>query len=497
MKKMKAIAALCIATSVLGGCRGGVEMKKEDNTTITQNTTVNENNSVSEKATVGIDETMSSAATALVGGYELNPVATVKDSERSLQVENGMSARTEKGYKFYNCSGEPTGEVYVNIDNLKKDDAEDINGYYVVAKDGNYPNVQGVITDKGEEILPCEAAIIKALSDKYLSVTYATEETKSKNDALFYVYTGFASFGGPEKGDTLYKGYMQIYDLENKRFVPNVKITKNTEKAEICGESIYWKKDDGTSSIYNADGQEIFSDSDKSGEIELHNGLFRLDKKIYNDKGEEVEGPRGDMLPEFVNGNTQYIYYMEYSNDKEYSTVVDTDGNIILDRIQKGISSINDDIVCFSVSSESETKYGLMTLQGDEIIEADGKNYSYLQDGFWSGSDDNSNICDIVSKKGIIASNVKPTSNLICNIDGTTNYVILNQKNQTVDLKEEYIDGLTGTLVTLKENSMCGVVDLYNGEKLLNCEYDEITYDAGYLYAYKEGKWTIYEVNKK
>ena len=491
MKKMKVIVALCITVSILGGCKSEPVTEKE-----TQTTTVSENKSTDKQVTEGSDVTISSTSTASFGGYELNPVATVKDPERSLQVENGMTAKTEKGYEFYNYLGKPTEEVYVNIDNLKIDDEEDINGYYVVAKDGNYPNVQGVITDKGEEILPCEAAIIKALSDKYLSVTYATEETKSKNDALFYVYTGFASFGGPEKGDTLYKGYMQIYDLENKRFVPNVKITKNTEKAEICGESIYWKKDDGTSSIYNADGQEIFSDSDKSGEIELHNGLFRLDKKIYNDKGEEVAGPRGDMLPEFVNGNTQYICYMEYSNDKEYSTVVDTDGNIILDRIQKGISSINDDIVCFSVSSESETKYGLMTLQGDEIIEANGKNYSYLQDGFWSGSD-NSNICDIVSKKGIIASNVKPTSNLICNIDGTTNYVILNQKNQTVDLKEEYIDGLTGTLVTLKENSMCGVVDLYNGEKLLNCEYDEIKYDAGYLYAYKEGEWTIFEVNKK
>lgn len=476
------MVGICMSVAILGGCGNSsnttVQHKTEDQTTVVDNT---------------VEEASTAAAWDSDNGYCLNEIGTIQDTEKKLRIDNGLKIVSNNSYEFYDYLGKDTGKSYISIDGLEKEDGGDLEGYYTVAKDGEYPNIRGLVNMKGEEIIPCEAGIIKALSDRYLSVVYGTEETSSKNEALFYSYTGFASISGPEKDDTLYKGYMQVYDLENRKMIPNIKITKNTEELKACGNSIYWKKDDGTSEIYNAEGNMILTDKGKNGEIEVHNGLLKLGDKIYNDAGEEVADVKENATPQFVSGNTQYILYSKNENGKTYNTVVDVNGNTIIEKTEKYISSINDEIVCFSEYDGEKYLYGLMTLQGDEIIAPNEKNYSYCEEGYWQGSNDY-NSYDLISENGVIATNVKLVHDLVCLVNGSTKYVVLKGESQTVDLKDEYVDTLTTALVASEENNLYGVVDLYTGEQLLGYEYEEIVYESGYIYAYKGGQWTIFEV---
>ena len=242
-----------------------------------------------------------------LNSYKLTEIGTIEDPEKNFHFSDGIYVKEEDNYNLYDYKGKDTGRsalddgFYYGLDN-----------YYTVAKEGNYPNIYGLVDYEGAEIIPCEAAIIKALSDRYLAVTYGTEETSDEDEALFYATSGYGiSLVGPNDDDTLYKGYTQVYDLKNKKMVSNIKSESNTEKLEVFGEDICWSKDDGVTEVYDADGNMIITNKDINDYIEIRNGLIELDNKVYNEKGEEITGMRNGLKPTLIQGNNQYILYKE------------------------------------------------------------------------------------------------------------------------------------------------------------------------------------------
>ena len=448
---------------------------------------------VSETTTV--EETTTESASEVGDGYKINQVGTIKDTDHKLQISHALVSYEGSFEEMYDHLGKSTGKKYLDISELQDDESNTIEDYKVVSIKGKYPNITGIVDLDGNEIIPCNAAVIKGLSDRYIEVIVGTKETKKKSNALFYASkSDFISVSGPKDEDVLYEGYGQVYDLQQKAYVPGVKITSAAEELKACGNSIYWKKSDGSSSIVDSTGKEIINDKDKGTEIEVENGLYKFDKKIYDDTGKEIAAPKDNAEPYVLNSNGQYVYYSTYENEKYYTTVLDKNGNTVFDNIDKDIKSIYDDVAEFqySVEKSSQSKVGLMTLDGKVIVEkVEGSYFRYEGNGYWEESANG--LYSIINKTGEVISNLKDTTNLICAKDGTDECVAILDTSKT--FKKDNMSSLTTALAKYSENSKYGLVDMYTGEKLLPCEYEEISYASGYVYAYKLGQWEVYELS--
>lgn len=496
------IAVACIMTAVLeGGCGTSQNVPEEKSTQVEETATGEA--ATGEAVSTLPDDTVPPAEEATVSSdplmqtsvYKLKEVGTVEDQEKSIQMgADGIYAEDDGDTKqIYNYKGKASGRKYHEFRELEEaENCENgIDDCYIVAGAGKSPNIWGLVSSKGVELIPCEASMLEALSERYVEVVYATKETKNKKEVI--IFASNSSIGtilGPDKDDTLYKGYAKIYDRKRERMVPGIKIEKSGELGtlKICGESICYQRDAGYYEMYNASGKMILTDKGKEDDMWTHNDLIKLDGKIYDDQGKMLMGYREGSEPKLVDGNNSCIVYVKNRGGKNFYTVVDKKGNVLLDGAEKKIVEINDDMICFS---EIFDKHGLMTLQGEEVVPATKCTYFYCGQGYWDRTNEDGTH-DLVSKEGVVAEKVDNLSpSLVCTKE-TDQYVVLKGNGKTLNLSEA--SEIATALVKAEENGYYGLVDLYTGVQLLGYEYDDIRYAAGHVYAYKGGVWTIYEV---
>ena len=81
-------------------------------------------------------------------------------------------------------------------------------------------------------------------------------------------------------------------------------------------------------------------------------------------------------------------------------------------------------------------------------------------------------------------------------MNGETAFVV-NDGDYTLELETEYPDALEIGMISAQSdsNGLYGVFDLFNGEQLLDYEYEKVQTAAGYLYAYKNGAWEVYQIS--
>ncbi len=407
-------------------------------------------------------------------------------------------------YSLLNSLGEnEIGETFDKIDYVYYKDHRTVS-YYVLYQYDKIPNCCGLASEDGKLLFPCSAAIIERINDNnnaptsaVLLVTYATEETTNKNEAMLYSYKKEELFDfhfSPGEGDTLYKGYVLFYDLKRQDFIPNLKKTDNSGYEIVVGDSIYFSQ---SNLVYSFTGQELgkvtgcfinhFNAGTKQDEYSIANNkvdtyiqvpfypvfvsrnahffgtLTDQQKKIFVDeKGTQINELECDLIDEIDEDYYLLTSYGEDYSDKSYA-ILNGDGSVILPyTILEGYSGVRSiGYGVFELCFEDETRKILFP---DGVIEC--------------------NISDKNIPKGIFGEYTDTTFSL---------FPYKNPKTK-MDFVNSYAEDITGTGKTrfvffiedrtTHKGKICSLLD---GSYLSDTEYEQVWALGNYIYAKKSG----------
>ncbi len=242
-----------------------------------------------------------------------------------------ITASSEGDCHILDCKGNVLDETCDVLNNELRD------GLRTIIKKENYPSSTGLVDiDTGEVLIPCEAAKISLMGERYLYVIYITEEVTDEKDAFIYFTDSSFTLGGPDDDDVLYAGYGLVYDTYKKSFVNGMKIEDGSVYMHELGNKILCCSN-GTGyrdSFYDMDI------CDENGEI-IERGRYRLfEEEGYIVKKESGDGGKYCIYDEDMNLYDvtgfcpdrvlkNHLYVVEDKDSDEY--ICDSDGNIISD----------------------------------------------------------------------------------------------------------------------------------------------------------------------
>ena len=373
----------------------------------------------------------------------------------------------------------------VNFDNIIFWEFGD-NGYYLVYDYDNPPNYVGLVSEDLEVLIPCEAAIISEVSSsgRYLEVVYATEQTANREDAYLFAHPKEYMESGieipgmpiePDPTDPLFTGYSVYYDLQERRFVPNIKKDITAGSVLQVGDNLYlyenWSRQ-----LYSPRGETIdfFTDVNEKGDFftkylegenyEIYDadlnfitsvpfrpnkicddnaslfltsvdpGDYEAGVKLVDRQGNEISDLRFANSLE-MHGDLMYGH--EYGHD-DYYAVIKKDGEKIID-FQDGVEHVdrlkNDYL---KVEFEDST-YGLVYPNGDLV----------------RIGDDDAEVDDFIY--------AQETKN------GYKVFVLQDQGFTLNIDNAESLDGITEYLIEVrnKETDLCDLYSVLDGRKIL------------------------------
>ncbi len=392
-------------------------------------------------------------------------------------------------YKLVNEFGEDIGDTYFkSILQLsyyygnEYHSEKEMDYFMVEAFDEKNVNRYGIYSRTGEEILPCEAGYIEALSDRYVKIIYMTKKTNNESEAICE---------GAEWNE-YYKGYIKIYDLEMRRFVPNI-IIKNKYIAEdeeyeieIAGNIIIVN---GTA--YDDEGQVI--DTEASG----YGGLatsFWAKKGIYNKDGQMILG--NDVEAEFV-GIADCDYY-SYEDGKEVVLIDDEKNEIFRQKNVKYVDISDKYIVLHSTDNDM---YKVVNHEGEMILGNEPRYMSLI-----------GNYICICEEGEIVAVYYGDTllTEAPFSVEGNEAVYekVSDEKFRIIGLdgKSSIEVGKSGMeiapyLLSVQKDQAPGNVGLLDSTDcsiLLELDYESIDYLHGYILVEKEnGEYDVYKLIKK
>lgn len=204
---------------------------------------------------------------ASVTELEVAQTVTAPDGE---EVVFGVRYGEDGRAKLYDEAGQDVlGKDYAEMFEL-----EEAGGKYTVRSADDGMNTVGLIGSDGREYIPCEAAEINALSDRYLDVLYAENETDPQTEK-----TALTVFS--RDLSKLYTARAKIYDLKNERFVPGLEFSAAVNERSACGNVLLI----ATAS----DEYEIYDDAgEKKGTFPRSSVLPCGDCLVVNDGGSSV-----------------------------------------------------------------------------------------------------------------------------------------------------------------------------------------------------------------
>ncbi len=474
----------------------------------------------SDETSDAVEETEDNETVVASGNaaYALTKIGTIKDEEIKISVNNDSLTLPEEDSMFKMLT-------YLGKDSYKMsyDSLEWLgNGYYRVRSNDMEESSYGIIDNKGNTIIPCEAAMLQKMSDRYLYVAYITEQTDNEDECFLFGYiknknaveanTPGLSLPDTENGDVMYKGYAKVYDLDKMRFVPDVEIGRNTV-VEACGDCFFVKEEGGygKATLYNNEGVSVWSVDDNHVNI-IANGVFGNfivgAVQFYDTSGKELWTSDTTAI-DLIESQSGNVYFSVKTDDGYYIT--DANGNKMSDDVYSSIIC-----ECDGVLSVIKDKKTILTdKNGNELASlADYRSYfTYKNDGIWEAQKNDMSYV-IADKSGIIADNAGKHNGIYTDDENLA--LVYNNGKYSYDANRIYKNLLDEKLVSVydvDENGekvytnydethsavMLGVADLNTGEIILPCEYGYIEYAAGYIYAYNysEQSWEIYQVELK
>ncbi len=368
------------------------------------------------------------------------------------------------------------------------------NGYYLVALDTDDINNVGLVSLTDGVIVPPEAATLSYATEnpedaRFIEVVYATEETDNEDECFVYSTDSMFSLS-VEEGDTMYKGYAKVFDLEAGAFVDGVEITNGSRNAmKDFGDAFVVEGDDETYTMYDPSGKEIWH-TDYYPDFGAHSLAFSSDGKyrIIDGTGKETFVTDG-----WLNSitSTSDLYRLSL-DDSEY--IIDSVGNVVLEGSYESVISESHGIFC--VKTDEDTT-AIVDATG-AVLTDDVEEYTVSEI-----------IPGVVTYKNGAGARCLCLSDgrIIENVDGSMSDFDFYQDDNHLVLKTGSYDVTLASTTVLDKalirghvdssSSLYALYDLFSGKELLDASYETIGWAGGYVFAYKDGTWTVYQVQLK
>lgn len=430
-----------------------------------------------------------------LSGVSLERLGEKSDPERQICF----------GGRYYMYKKE--GDQEKMLDYLGKENAEndfqDIEyfqeGIYEVSKAADLFTLSGMVKADGTVLIPCEAAVITRLSDRYLKVVYGERETENQEEALFYTHEGIFSLQ-PSEEDVLYAGYMKVYDLEKEKFIESITITSPTVRLETCADKLCITDENGNMKIYNSEGEVICEDASQfrvSGDF-----FVRRENSINIVYSSDLERL---FETEFsVSGMTGRACLSYYNRDTGLYGLLNQSGDIIVEAKYSSIDPVGSEAYKVRMADDKEY-YGIIEEDGTIVAECEFENIEAGINQYYIGYKENEEgeyLYTLIGPDGIIYADSKERfepSTLLSQreINGSEVYFVVEDQDYTLTL--DAAEKLGVELVSAKNitTGLYGVFELWTGEQILDYAYTDIQAAYGYLYAYKDGVYTVYQVNER
>lgn len=433
--------------------------------------------------------------------YEVEKVGDFPKPDYPIIFDNALLAEDGENYKVLTYLGEEAiNKSYKSVELI-------CNGFYLVSTSDEI-NSKGLISDSGEELIPCEATIITAVgtiddkSERYVLVTYVSGTTSNEEDCLVYKgydwddnieYSYLDSFY--EDGYEMYTGYTLIYDLEMKQFVNNIKLTNhNSFDIDECGDNLIVKNKDATATVFDASGNSIYS---------IRKSLFDVKGSYFDDYLNETYYIK-NSFGENMYSSREYIDFI--ADDDELYLIKNNEDNkvLICD------SYTYDEISGIAYEWISEVHNGIFKVQlidgtGDVLVNKDGEELinesnviQYIENGFWEAEYQILDSCCNVHSNLLDETQLYPAELIYGANDVTGYYLYVFAEAEYSLYLDAVVEGLDTALIKANRDSdgLYGVYELYTGQCLIDHQYEEIQYVDGYIYGLKEGVWDVYKVDK-
>lgn len=423
--------------------------------------------------------------------YSLEKVGQIDDADRAIEFHQQVISRKERAnpqaFHLLNYLGEEmTNCQYSSAWYLGYD-------LYAVKKDSEDINSVGLMTSTGEMLIPEEACLIKwpysqeERNCRYLVVYYATEQVTEEEDFLVCA-TETGTYSSKFDGGKLYAGYVRIYDREKNQFVGDHKFNSDSLKVEICGSNLVIKDTETGTALYNADGTRLM---ELEASVDIGDGTFvrHVDStyRVYDENGQQTYSANNGLS---IIGHSAYIK----TKSGEQYIALDRNGNPVLQGAYDNITEVYNGL--FLV--EQNEMRGLVSADGKEVAPI---RYEYiysvnLEDeisSFYYGR--NGKRYTLFCPQGAIMTDLGSSQpNMVHKKGGSA--LVLNNRSYALELGNARCNDLTTALISVSapDTGLYGVYDLFTGQQLLPPEYEVIQYAAGYLYAYKNEGWEIYNV---
>lgn len=441
-------------------------------------------------------------AASVPAKYSLKELGPVSDGEGTLTFRSDdLLVRYEKD--------ENGNTLYLPVDHMGKQISTERYGYFEELLPGLFLvcsledsiNNSGLLSEEGELLIPCESAIIShttldntdSTKSQFLRVVYATEETENEDEAFFYSSNAFFSIQ-PQEGDKFYKGYAKIYDLESKRFVPDLTITNpNQYDTRFGGGLISVETVDGEKILYNASGKELFKSSDYVN-IDLGDGFYILDyTQVFDTDGNLLFEARENDSLQIIDGSARFLCSSNYASN--LLSVYDFYGNKVCEIEGPTIISSEANGV-FSASVDD--KAILYNVEGQELCAKDNHySASYKGYGIWefTPKDSEANSSYYLVNGTEAAGESRYVYELVNEIkeEGKLfSFYPWNNPTQKISIETSYADKLTDALVAC-DGSPKTLVDCFSGETLMSADGFEFA-NSKYIYAKIDGVYHVYEL---
>ena len=281
MKKrvLCAVLAAIITAGAMGGCSMG-QLVPSGESKADSSQTAESSKAETGSKTESVDTSERKGSTAWNNDLAAKKIGSVKKEVSSLNAYSTGCVYVDKNKKYgiLSLDGKhDTGAKYYYADRANVDSGEQstmTKGFFAVfeeERETDNPNVCGLVDSEGKEILPCKYGFISVLNDRYAQVITATEQTKDKDKALYYVTSKMLSLS-PDEDDIMYAGKWEIYDIEKGKFVSGVTGTKRYN-IDAKGSYLEYINDEGEKKIIDGSGSDV-----SDGRQIFTNGSYVLEK---------------------------------------------------------------------------------------------------------------------------------------------------------------------------------------------------------------------------
>ena len=363
--------------------------------------------------------------------------------------------------------------------------------YYLASTDEG-PNHYGLATPDGEVLIDCEAAAMGGSPNAYgqfrfLAVAYLGDEVSEPSESTV------------EVDGTNYEVSEKVYDLERKAFVEGFELASNDFEIYNLGDRFAIKSPEGggKTSLYDEDGNLVWSCSDKYAEVGPdcisfsnypHESIVDTSGNVTFTAGD------GDILSSISTdlGSQQISAFWAYKESGEENyIIIDKNGKQVVDGSYSNVYGEADGI--FEVKLADSEQKAVINMAGKQLS-IENPWVERVVPGYVSVGGDLYHGSEMISEGS--GSAVRPSNDRSDILVLSTGKMVYFDRIDALDI------ALSAGMGSKDANY--GVWDLFTGKKIIEANYESIqaagstSYVGGscYIFAYGQSEWDVFEARR-